>query len=104
MIIILRKEELLKKLISILVEFEMFDASVLDGEGIENIAMKTDPVFSSLRALFSETYVYNKTIISPVENRKDADEFLAVCRQEGIEFLGTETGTFLLLPCAEIIT
>ena len=104
MIINIKKEELLKKLISIMIEFEMFDSSVIDGEGIENLAMQTDPVFSSLRALFSETYVYNKTIITPVQSRKDLDTFLSVCSQEGIEFRGTETGSVMVLPCEEIVS
>lgn len=104
LIIVLRKEELLKKLVSILVEFAMYDASVLDGEGIENLAVQTDPVFSALRGLFSETYVYNKTIITPIQSRQDLDSFLSVCRQEGIDFNGTDIGSIMVIPCEEIIS
>lgn len=104
MIIILKKESLLKKLISILVEFGMYDATVLDGEGIENIAMATNPVFSSLRDLFSETYVYNKTIITAAESRDLVDRFISVCTQEGIEFKGGEIGSLAVLPCELVIS
>lgn len=104
MIIILKEEKLLKKLISILVEFGMYDASVLDGEGIENLAVQTDPLFSSLRGLFSETYVYNKTIITPVSEKKTVRTFVKVCREEGIEFKGNDIGSIIIIPCEEIIT
>ena len=104
MIIVLKKEALLKKLVSILVEFELYDASVLDGEGIENLAMQTNPVFSTLRGLFTETYVYNKTIITPVQSRKDLDSFLSVCSQEGIDFRETGIGSVMVIPCEEFIS
>ncbi len=103
MIIILKEEKLLKKLISILIEFGMYDASVLDGEGIENLAVQTNPLFSSLRNLFSESYVYNKTIITPVVSKKDTASFLTVCKEQGIDFAESDIGSIMVIPCETII-
>ncbi len=104
MIIVLKREKLLKKLTSILLEFGMFESTVLDGEGIENLAAQTNPVFSSLRSLFSDEYVYNKTIITPVEDRETIDGFLSLCKKEGIDFQGDDIGSVMAFPCELVIT
>ncbi len=99
MITVLKKENQIKKLISILLELGLFDSTVLDGEGIENVAALTMPVFSELRDLFGQESEYHKTVITYVPDRRDIDTFVSICREEGIDFKSEKTGFILVFPC-----
>lgn len=102
-IIVLKNEKLLKKLISILIEFGLYDSSVFDGEGIENLAAATNPTFSTLRSLFSENYVYNRTILIPVEDAGTGEQLVRLCGKEGIDFSNEDTGIMVSLPCTRLV-
>ncbi len=99
MITVLKDEPRIKKLISILLELGLFDSTVLDGEGIENVAALTMPVFSELRNLFGEESQYHKTVITHVPERSTVDQYVEICREEGIDFKNDETGFILVFPC-----
>ena len=103
MIVILKKEALTKKLVSILIECGLYDSTVLDGEAIENVATQTIPLFSELRGLFGEELVYNKTVIAHVPDRGTIDDFIALCAKDGIDFAHDDVGVVMAFPCAVFV-
>lgn len=103
LIIILKDESLLKKLLSLLIEFELYDSTVLDGESIENIAARNIPLFSDLNSLFGKESVYNRTILCYVPDDETAKSFIQVCKQEGIDFKKPDTGCIMTVPCSLFI-
>ncbi len=103
MIVILKKESLTKKLVSILIECGLYDSTVLDGEGIENVATQTIPLFSELRGLFGEELVYNKTVIAYVPDRETIDDFVALCAKDGLDFANDDVGVVMAFPCTVFV-
>jgi|SRR5690554_879498 len=100
MIIILKDESLVKKIFSLLIEFELFQSTVLDGESIENIAARKIPLFSDFNLLFGRESVYNRTIICYVPEGSTVDDFIKVCRKEGIDFQEQDIGCLMTFPCS----
>jgi len=99
MVIILKEETLIKKIFSLLIEFELYQSTVLDGESIENIALKKIPLFSDLNMLFGRESIYNRTIICYVPKGAVIEKFVKVCRKEGIDFLNDDIGCLMTFPC-----
>jgi len=100
MIIILKDESLVKKIFSLLIEFELFQSTVLDGESIETIAARKIPLFSDFNLLFGRESVYNRTIICYVPDGSTVDDFVRVCRKEGIDFQKQDIGCLMTFPCS----
>lgn len=100
MIIVLKNEKLLKKLVSALIEFELYDCTVLDGEGIENLAAQTVPLYSAVEGLFGKELVYNKTCLCYVPDFDIIQRFEKVCKKDGIDFTDKNTGMLMAFPCA----
>ncbi len=98
LIIVLKKEALLKKVISIFLECGFFDTTILDGEGIENIAGATTPLFNEITKFFGLELIYNRAIVSSVPTRNDLVYFIKLCREEGIDFNDSEIGVLMALP------
>lgn len=99
LVIILKDESLLDRISSILVEVGLFDSSVLDGEGVETLMEGAQPVFASFKDLFGRGYMYNRTIVSPVQDPQAIPDFLRVCQQEQIDLANPEVGVLFTLPC-----
>lgn len=99
MIIILKDESLVKKIFSLLIEFELFESTVLDGESIENVAASKIPLFSDFNMLFGRESVYNRTIICHVPDGSTIEEFIKVCKKEDIDFQEQDIGCLMTIPC-----
>lgn len=99
MIIILRDESVARKVVGALVELELFDSTVLDGEAIENLAMRTIPIFEDVARWFGQGLGYNRTLLVGLRDRADADAVVALCRRDGVDLTNPETATVLLVPC-----
>ncbi len=99
MIIILKDESLVKKIFSLLIEFELFQSTVLDGESIENVAARKIPLFSDFNLLFGRESVYNRTIICYVPDGATIEEFIQVCKKEDIDFDKQDIGCLMTFKC-----
>ena len=99
MIIILKDENLLEQVTSILVEAGFYDASVLDGENIETLADTTMPLLASFKNLFSDDFSYNRTIVCPAADPQMIKDALNIFEKEQIDFSNPQTGTLFTLPC-----
>lgn len=99
MIVILRNEEQTRTVVSTMIECGIFEATILDGEGVEHFAAETIPVFSSLGALFGDRSTYNNTIIAAVEDRRTVAEFVSLCAKAGIDFSQPGVGSVMAVPC-----
>ena len=97
--IILKSEEFARPVISTLVELELYDSSVLDGEGVENVASETAPILSEVTTLFGQDILFNKTIFTVVPNRKTITEIDQALKRDGIDLRKPEVGTLVAVPC-----
>lgn len=100
-IIILKDEKKYDKLIQILIELQLFDSTILDGEGIEPSLIDSLSVFKELALMLrsSEEYVYNKTIISFVPNKEDLKNLIKICKEEDIDFTKPNVGSVMAFKC-----
>lgn len=98
-IIILKSEAYAKPVVSTLVELELFDSSVLDGEGVENVATETAPILSEVTALFGQDILFNKTIITVVPTRDMVFTLNGALKRDGIDLTQPEVGTLMAFPC-----
>ena len=98
-VLVLKKEELLKTVSSILIECGLFESTVLDGEGLENVAGQASELFRELRGLFGRELVYNRTFIIHVPEKSMLEDFLELCRSEEIDFTKPNIGFIMAYPC-----
>lgn len=100
MIVIIKNEKKLNKLISILIELGLYDSTILDGECIETGVVDTLPLFKELALLFSnEEFIYNKTIITQVPDKETLDAFVNICLEEDIDFTKPNIGSVMAFKC-----
>ncbi|TVQ98397.1 MAG: hypothetical protein EA403_14070 [Spirochaetaceae bacterium] len=99
MFVVLRDEEQTRTVVSTMIECGIFEATILDGEGVEHYAAETIPVFSSLGSLFGDRSTYNNTIIAAVENRETVVEFVSLCAKTGIDFSQPGVGSVMAVAC-----
>lgn len=99
LIVHLKKEDDLSVVAALLLELGLFNAAVLDGEGIENIGVQQEALFSSFENLFGKGSVYNRTLVVPVPDMEVVENFLALCKHEDIDFTVPDVGWVLSFPC-----
>ncbi len=99
LILILKKEELLDRILGILVETGFHDVSILDGENHEAFMFESNPVIASFRDLFSRQPPYNRTLLCPAPEPTMIADFVNICTKEGIPLQDPEIGLLLSLPC-----
>ncbi|MFA5479561.1 MAG: hypothetical protein WC337_06025 [Candidatus Muiribacteriota bacterium] len=92
MIVVLQDETLLKKVIGILIELELFNSTILDGEEPETVAVESLPLFYDLANFIQGENIYNKTIIAHVPEKETIEDFVKICKKEGIDFFKPNTG------------
>ena len=98
-VLVLKKEELLNAVSAVLIECGLFESTVLDGEGLENVAGQASELFRELRGLFGRELVYNRTFIIHVPERSMLDDFIELCKAEGIDFTKPNMGFLMAYPC-----
>ncbi len=99
LIIHLQKEADLQTAASLLMELGLFDTAILDGEGIENVGVPQERIFSSFQNLFGQGSAYNRTLISPVPDLESVKAFVHLCERQGLDFTNPDTGWVLSFPC-----
>jgi len=103
-ILILKSEAYAKQVVSTLIEFEVYDATVLDGEGLVNVASETMPILSEVTSLFGQEIVFNKTVIFGSKDRETIERINRSLQSQGIDFTQPEVGTLMAFPCELYIT
>ncbi len=96
---ILKTETAAEKMLSAMLELELTDAAVVDGEAVENMAARTFELFSEVGRLFSERLRYNRVLICKLPDRSVADDLARLCRDDGLDLTDPETGFFMMIPC-----
>ncbi len=99
MIVLLRDESLVRKIVGALIETELFEGTVLDGEALENLAMRTIPLFEDVGRWFGQNLQYNRLIAVALRDRAEADAFVGLCRRDGVDLTNPETASLWLVPC-----
>ena len=100
--LVLKDETLMRKIIGVLLEMELFDASVMDGEGIENLAERSLPVLSEVAALFGQSLAYNRTLWIPIEDRAQVRTLVGRCRHEGVDLMSPDVAVLRVIPCETV--
>jgi hypothetical protein len=98
-VLILKSEAYARPVVSTLIELELFDSTVLDGEGVENVAGETMPILSEVSALFGKDILFNKTIITVVPDQETIFSLNAALKRDGIDLTQPEVGTLVAFPC-----
>ncbi|GEM_PF-1626000 len=98
MVVILRDESRVETVVRALVELGMFDSTVLDGESVETLAVRTVPLFEAIGGWFGESRAYNRALIVALDDRREADAVVDLCRRDGLDLADPATACVLLLP------
>ncbi len=101
LIAILKNETVAEKMLSAMLELELTDTAVIDGEAVENLAARSFALFSEVGRLFSERLRYNRVLLCRLPDRSAALDLQQLCRDDGIDLHDSQTGFFLLVPCAD---
>lgn len=99
LVLILKDETLVKKVVAAFLELELVETTILDGEGVENLAARAIPLFEEAGSLFGQNLVYNRTLLAHVPERRQVDDLVALCRREGVNLEDPAVATLLLVPC-----
>jgi len=98
LMVILKEERHLKTVINAMIELGLFDATILDGEAVENLATQTLPLFADVGQWFGHNLAYNRTLLVLVPDRRQAEEFVALCGRDGVDLRDPAIATMALLP------
>lgn len=99
LILTLKDERMTRKVVGAMLEIDAIDATVLDSEGLENLAVQTHPLFSEVGALFGQNLAYRRTILVQVPDRRTLRDLLRLCRRDGVDLADPEVASMWLLPC-----
>ncbi len=97
-VIILHDESRVDVVLRALVELELYDTTVLDGESVEALAVRTVPVFESLGGWFGENRAYNRAILVSVRDRAEVDAVVRLCRADGLDLTDPAIACILMVP------
>lgn len=100
--LLLKDESRIRTLVGILIEMELFDSSVLDGEGIENLGVRSLPVLSEVAALFGQSLAYHRVLCISLDDKEQARTLVVQCRKDGLDLLNPETAMMRLIPCEPV--
>jgi nitrogen regulatory protein PII len=103
LIVIINKEEYFEKVLSILAELEVSNATILDSEGLGHFLAYEVPIFAGLRQLVGERKTASRTILALIEE-DFLGKFKKILLEENIDFREPGTGLIITLPVSEVIT
>ncbi len=98
LLVILKDERHLKTAVNALIEVGLFDATILDGEAVENLASQTLPLFADVGRWFGYNLAYNRTLLVVVPERRQAEEFVELCARDGVNLRDPSIAVMALLP------
>lgn len=101
LVVILHREELLDDVLSLLVEFELPDAVVVDSRSGLELLERDLPIFAGLRSLIPAGIDFCRLVVCLVEDDAVGGEALTAVRELGRHIRhveGEAANTVLLLP------
>lgn len=96
--IILNNEEHVDDLLSVMMELEITDATILDGVGMERVLANDVPIFAGLIQSLGGSRPYNKNVIALLKDRETLTKLIGVLKEIGIDFKEPGTGGIFALP------
>lgn len=96
---VLKSDPAAEKMISAMLELELTDAAVVDGEAVENLAARTFDLFSEVGRMFSERLRYNRVLICKMPDRSTAADLVRLCREDNLDMNDPDTGFYVMIPC-----
>ncbi len=101
--IILNEEEYVDDLLSVMMELEITDATILDGVGMERVLANDVPIFAGLIQSLGGSRPYNKNIIALLKNRETLANLIGVSKEIGVDFQQPGIGTIFALPVSFVL-
>lgn len=102
LILIVKDDTVVRKVVRVLVEMELFDSTVLDGEAVENLAMRSVPMFEDIARMFGQALSYNRTLMVGLRHRQEAEVLTRLCRRDGVDLCDPAVATAWLIPCERL--
>jgi hypothetical protein len=103
LVVFLNAREHLEKLVSLLVEVGVTEATILDGQAVGHFLAHEVPIFAGLRQLVGEKQQPTGTVLALLENDSVFDELERLMKSEGIDFTEPGTGVIMTLPLSKVI-
>jgi hypothetical protein len=103
LVVFLNRLDLLEKVVSLLAEIGVTEATILEGQAMGYFLAHEVPIFAGLRQLVGEKREPNRTILALLEGEKALDELERLLRQEGIDFTRPDVGVLMSVPLARVI-
>lgn len=98
LLVILKDERRLTTVVNALIELGLFDATILDGEAVENLASQTMPLFADVGRWFGHNLAYHHSLLVVVPDRQRVEEFLGLCSRDGVDLRDPTIATLALIP------
>ena len=103
LVILLNAREHLEKIISLLVEIGVTEASIMEGQALGHFLAFEVPIFAGLRQLVGEKRQPTSTVLALLEDESVFVELEHLMKQEGIDFADPGTGVMMTLPISKVI-
>ena len=101
--IVLNKEEYLEDILTIMAEFDIIGATVVDSQSMVHRMAYDIPIFAGLQKIVGEESAHSKTIFAVIKDEENLDEFNNILKKEGIIFGQEEAGIMFTVPVDNII-
>lgn len=103
LIIFLYARQHLEKIVSLLVEVGVTEATITEGQALGQFLAFEIPIFAGLRQLVGEKRRHATTILAIVEGGEIVEDFVKLLKDEGIDFCEAGTGVLLSVPIRKAI-
>jgi hypothetical protein len=103
LIVVLNEEEYLERILSILVELEVSEATVLDSESLGQFLAYEVPIFAGLQQLKGRGRTTSRTILALIKKRNFFPGFKELLAEENIDFTQPGMGIIATLPVGDVI-
>lgn len=95
----LKDERQIHKVVDVLLEMELTDATVMDSEALENLAVQTNPLFAEVGNLFGQNLAYQRTIILCLPHRDALHDVVRLCGRDGVDLVDPAVASLWIVPC-----
>ncbi|MCX7819561.1 MAG: hypothetical protein N2652_10225 [Kiritimatiellae bacterium] len=98
LLLILKDERRIETVVNALIELGLFDATILDGEAVENLATQTLPLFADVGRWFGHNLAYHRALLIVLPERRAAEEFVDLCARDGLNLRDPQVAVMALIP------
>mgnify|MGYP000672154607 CR=1 FL=1 len=102
--IFLDKHEYLEKILSLLAEVGVSEATIIEGQALGHFLAFQVPIFAGLRQLVGEKRTHRRAILALLPGEEALQNFTRLLTEEGVDFKEPGTGTIVVVPVTYVMT